>query len=163
MTKRPPERLYVTTSVQKRIDGLTFDMLASGLSVKETASMLNVKVSTLNNYIYSKNYMPLHVYLKCAEVFHWDLSRDVNYMYANRLYSPEELKRRLKRIGIRSYFELSAILDYVKQDQLRSAVNYLREYTYGHTSTVICYGKIVRFIAHEEKLDGYADALDVED
>lgn len=104
----------------------------------------------------------LDLYLTEALNHGWDLSRDINYCYANVIYPPEEIKRRIRRLYTgRGY---SHVIEVELSDEISyCAPTIYSTISYGVLRTVHVYGSLMTYIAKCEQSLGYSDALNFED
>lgn len=151
------ECLYVTETVRRRFAGLKADISARGETIRSVSAAICVHPMRLYQSCNGISYLYLDSYLKLGEFMKWDLRRDVNYIYANVIYQPDELILRLRHIGIRTYRELTHRIGYGTRDMISGSVKYSRK------RTLQCFGAILYYISSEEHKAGYPDAIELED
>ena len=151
------EETYITAALRLRCQGLRAEIESLGLTIKEASSLIGIPYNTFRHYVDGQRNITLTRYLKLGEFFGWDLRHDVNYMYAYKTYSPKQIKKRLKRLGIPTIRHLESELKSYTLSPLRAAVNYTS------TRTLGCYATVMYFISREEQELGYRDAIILEE
>lgn len=92
------ERIFMTNHVRMRLQGLPAVLSRLELGTIEAEILLKLPRGSINSFVKLSRQPHLEQYLKMGEFFEWDLRYDANYMYAKKIYSPEELHRRVERV-----------------------------------------------------------------
>lgn len=156
------EHLHITGSIRERFKELRQTVNRDKHAYGVFVHAMNYDIDGMSAITQLKCYPTIDVYLRIAEMFEWDLSRDVNYAYAEVLYPPEDIIRRCRRVivdtphlNILSY-GIQGIIGY----DLPTIMDTL---TYGKLRCSMCYGKMMLYVSDQERAQGYADALDLEE
>ena len=162
------EELYMSKSVTRRLRRLRYQIDYSGFTVADLARYLRslhfkCNPAHIRNWYSGIQHPSLAIYLTLAGIFNWDLSRDVNYAYANVLYTPSDIKSRLLRI-FGGNMPLRSIIKILSAQSSNKGHWYYVEHSlsYGIHRSLKLYGKYMRLISIFEQALGFADALDFE-
>lgn len=156
------EHLLITEGVKYRFNALKEAVKHDRGAYGDFTRAMNYSLEGIMAITQLKCYPTLDIYLKLAEVFSWNLSRDVNYAYAEVLYPPEELIRRCRRV-ITDTPHLN-ILSYTIQGKIGYDLPTIADtLTYGKWRCSMCYGRLMLYVRERERLMQYHDALDFEE
>ena len=125
--------------------GMRSIRLNAGLMLSDVAKQLGEPLGTVKMYEEGFNLPSLHMLLKLAELFGWDLSGSVNYKFFHRKVQPSTLKSSLKKYGL-SYSEVARLTGYDKAN-VYAAVN-MRSY-----GSVLCFAAVLEVIRSEEEAE----------
>lgn len=92
----PYERIFVTNHVKARLQNIPAVLSRLELGTIEAEILLGFTRGSINHFVKGTRFPHLQQYLRLGEFCEWDLSYDPNYMYAKKIYSPEELHRRIE-------------------------------------------------------------------
>lgn len=160
--KQRYERIYVTRAVETRIRSLRHILRRNSSLMAQFSAICDYDTANIYNYIHVNKYPMLKEYLKSAELFGWDLSRDVNYAYGTVMYPPAEIAARLRRV-YPQYKTLDEIITHMSEgwtfryQGIRGCIYYTPD-----TCSCIGYGDLMKKIMHKEQRKGYPDALSFE-
>ena len=156
------EHLYVTQSVKARIRGLRQELNRHSIKFNEFAAMMDYSVRGVMNIINVRYYPFIKTYLRIAELMEWKLARDVNYCYAQVVYLPDEIRRRVMRL-----FPITKTLNgacFLLEREIGWDIATLKHTVlYGKRRCSVCYGMMMHYIMKQERVKGYPDALDLEE
>ena len=143
----PNEQYYPTLTALRRVDRM-----------RECPCFADMSVPSLREY------------LTAAEVLNMDLSRDINYEYAVRTHSPQEIESRISDVFARF---LGASIDFplavkVLESRLMRLFGehrcYVQESIYGLEGCNLCdYAQTLRWLQFKEHEYGLDDPLDFEE
>lgn len=156
------EHLYITSSIRER-----FRLLRASVNTDKSAyatfvHAMDYDIEGMSVITQLKCYPTIDRYLRLAEAFEWDITRDVNYAYAEVLYPPEDIIRRCRRV-IADTRHLN-ILSYTIQGIIGYDLPTIADtLTYGKWRCSICYGKLLQYVQSQEREKQYADVLDIEE
>ena len=153
-------RLYTTGAMHQRFASVREFIAHGNISLAELARQSRIPVSTWS-FIKNKKPLGLATYLAVGKYLHWDLRRDPNYIYAEVVYSPADLCRRVERL-LPDNYNLYAGCRFIDQclnfktDTTWRCVNYAP----GRDSFKFCC--VLQWIADGEYQWAYSDAIDLE-
>lgn len=156
------EHVYITDAVRKRFNDMRKSVNTDRKELLKFLKAIDYRLELQTDILKIKLLPNIDVYLRLAEAFDWDLSRDVNYAYANVLYPPEEIKRRI----VRQYPDVAHMLGMC--GRLKRKIGYdletLRDtIMYGEKRCSMCYGHLMFFLKKLEIAGGVHDPLDLEE
>ena len=108
-------------------------------------------------------YYRLTDYIYAGNLKGWDLSRDVNYLYAKIIYPPEDIRRRIRRVCNDPdalwgdmYEALGALLN-VHPKSIPVSICYAK------TGCFYVYSTVMQYLSRKENKLHYDDAIQLED
>ena len=156
-------RIYVTEAVKRRIAEYFRRAELEGLTLKQQGERFGVSPGTLCSIKKGKETPMLDLYLKMCREYKFDLSRDVNAIYAKRAYSVEFIKSRIMRvIPIRKDGEaiwacLTEALNYANKDIVSASMQYKPK------GRLTVYATALMYIKRKELEQGHIFPLELED
>lgn len=153
--------LYYTDSVLLRLANAIKDYRRMGWSIRYAAKITGIHASVWNALI-NRGSINLRSYLQLSGWYSWDLSRDVNYIYAEMVYSPAELVHRVERLFPDNY-NLYACCRLIDTYNRLSPDTTWRNINYAPGRKVEDFGDILYWVAAQEREWGFVNPLDLED
>lgn len=155
--------IYVTEAVKCRLSEYFRLAELEGLTFVQQGERIGVSPGTLCSIKKGKEIPMLDLYLKLCREYKFDLSRDVNAIYARRQYSIEFIKRRIARvIPIRKKGEaiwacLTEAINYANKDIVSASMQYKPK------GRLTVFATALMYIKRKEIEQGHIYPLDLED
>lgn len=153
-------RLYTTGAMHQRFADLREFIAREKVSMTELSRQSRISAATWST-INNKKSLGLASYLAVGKFLHWDLRRDPNYIYAEVIFPPADLCRRVERLLPDNYnlYAGCRFIDHClgfSTDTTWRCVNYAP----GRDSLKFCH--ILQWIADGEYQWAYTDAIELE-
>lgn len=148
-------KLKIYPCTRERLSTYYDTIKKQGVSCSWVSLVTRINYEKLCQIIEGKWRLTCAEYVRLAEVLGWDISLDVNYLWYKKIYTPEEIARRLSRLGIKS---LSNIETFARTELRHICSCYYGQYP-KDAGELYSY---LSFLAKKEKERGYTDTLPFE-
>ncbi len=153
------EHLYMTDGVKRRLEEFRL-AVRNCHSMSAAALKYCLQVTVVRSFINNCQGVTLDTWCRLHDSMRWDLSRDVNWSYAQVKHTPEDIQRRVIRLLGKSSSPAVLLTEAMNLADERKVYATI---TYGEFRTCKYYGHIMTWLGRQEKLRGYDDALDFEE
>ena len=146
------KKIYPDNDTLTHIQSIRAERKNRSLTQGDLASMLGVGQRTVSGYERGKIYPLLHIYLRLAEIFKWDVKNNPNYIFYHSYRSRIKRLVRLKKKYAYSNFELSKKAN-VTEEMVRHVLDA------DNRASVSSFVAVMKVLAAEEELARVRSAI----